>query len=225
DTVFEFDLRNPLRTLREMFPKRGPRGFRHYVSTPHGLHLQVFGEQNTLLRLHRDPARFDQRASRQLLNHFIRLVAAMAREPALPVRTLPYLEREEARPVTWPTAFDVLPSGETLASRFMETAGRHADRIAVSCGDKAITYAELDARSNALAARLRALGAARDSLVGLCIDRSVDQIVGLLAILKAGAGYLPLDPAYPEDRLAFLLADSGTRLVVTDGALPERLAA
>lgn len=223
ETVFEFDLRNPLKTLREMFPQRGPRNFRHYVSTAHGLHLQVFGEQSPLLRLHRDPSRFDRRAARQLLNHFMRLVAAMAKEPERPVRDLDYLEREEALPVTWPSGFERRQSAGTLVSRFMATAQRHADRIAVSCGERSISYAQLDEASNALAARLRRLGAKRNALIGLCVDRSIEQIIGVLGILKAGAAYLPLDPGYPEERLAFLLQDSGARLVVTGGVLPAGL--
>jgi amino acid adenylation domain-containing protein len=87
--------------------------------------------------------------------------------------------------------------------------------VAVCAGRERITYGELDARANRLAHALRRQGVARDVLVGCCLDRGIELIVGILGILKAGGAYLPIDPAYPERRNAFLLADSGAKLVVT----------
>ncbi|MGO4851173.1 AMP-binding protein, partial [Inquilinus sp. 2KB_12] len=91
--------------------------------------------------------------------------------------------------------------------------------------DQALTYAGLNAQANRLAHRLIALGAGPETLVGLCLERSIDMVVGLLATLKAGAAYLPLDPAYPPERLAFMLKDADPRLVLTAGtagrALPD----
>src|SRR5262249_9131085 len=89
-----------------------------------------------------------------------------------------------------------------------------------------LTYSELDRRANELARRLRALGVEPEAPVGLCLERSFDLLVGALGILKAGGAYVPLDPDYPRDRLAFMLSDSGTGVVVTDprlNALPSDL--
>jgi amino acid adenylation domain-containing protein len=88
-------------------------------------------------------------------------------------------------------------------------------RIAVSTLDEQITYGDLDIRANRLARHLKTLGVGPDMLVGLCVDRSIDMIVGLLGILKAGGAYLPIDPTYPSKRIEFLLADSAVRVVVT----------
>src|SRR5437868_4238463 len=79
---------------------------------------------------------------------------------------------------------------------FAAQVSRHLDKIAIICGKQQLTYDELNARSNQIARRLRELGIARESIVGICIDRSIDMAIGIVSILKAGAGYLPLDPDY-----------------------------
>ena len=86
-----------------------------------------------------------------------------------------------------------------------------------------LSYGELDARSNQLAHHLRALGVGPEVVVGLCLERSLEMLVALLAILKAGGAYLPLDPDYPRERLAFMLADAGAPVLVTHSALRARL--
>ncbi|WP_219501730.1 non-ribosomal peptide synthetase [Nonomuraea ceibae] len=95
--------------------------------------------------------------------------------------------------------------------------------VAAICGDERITYAELDARSRALARRLRAAGAGRGTLVAICARRSIDLLAGLLAVVRAGAAYLPLDPGHPAERLAYVLADSGAQLLLTQRGLSTRL--
>ena len=84
---------------------------------------------------------------------------------------------------------------------------------------------ELDARANQLAHHLRALGVGPEVVVGLCVERSLEMVVGLIGILKAGGAYLPLDPDYPPERLAFMLADAGAPVLVTQSALLDRLPA
>src|SRR6185295_3325219 len=106
---------------------------------------------------------------------------------------------------------------------FAEQAARTPTAVALTFGDESVDYAELDARANRLAHRLAKLGARPDALVGLCVDRSIETVVGILAILKAGAAYLPLDPAYPEDRLAYMLEDSSAPIVVTTSEMAGRL--
>ena len=104
---------------------------------------------------------------------------------------------------------------EMIASQ----ARRTPDAVALIFDDQHMTYRELDERSNQLAHYLRSLGVGPDTLVGICIERSCDMVVGLLAILKAGAAYLPLDPALPRERLRFMLQDSGTPLLITQHSL------
>ena len=82
-------------------------------------------------------------------------------------------------------------------------------------GEESLSYGELDRRANQLAHHLRALGVGPEVVVGLCVERSPEMLVGLLGILKAGGAYLPLDPSYPHERLAFMLADAGAPVLVT----------
>ncbi|HEX8212567.1 MAG TPA: amino acid adenylation domain-containing protein [Longimicrobium sp.] len=99
------------------------------------------------------------------------------------------------------------------------------ERVAVSSADAALTYAELHAAADQLAVRLRRLGVGPEVRVGICLERSVELVVAVLGVWKAGGAYLPLDPGYPADRLAYILADSGAGVVVTTGALEGRLPA
>ena len=110
------------------------------------------------------------------------------------------------------------PVDDRSTTPVRRAGGAHARTPSRSAfGGRTMTYAELDARANRLARRLRARGAGPEALVGLLVERSMETVVGILGILKAGAAYLPLDPAYPDDRLAWMLEDSGARLVVTAG--------
>ena len=97
--------------------------------------------------------------------------------------------------------------------------------IAVSCGEEHLSYAELDRRANNVARRLKAMGVAPDTIVGLCAERSLDLVIGVLGILKSGGAYVPLDPGDPKDRLSFILADTRATVVVShravQAALPE----
>ncbi|HVG91097.1 MAG TPA: non-ribosomal peptide synthetase, partial [Alphaproteobacteria bacterium] len=113
-------------------------------------------------------------------------------------------------------------AGVALADLMREGA---PGSIAVICEQETLTYGELDRRANQLAHHLQGLGAGLESLVGICMKRSPEMLVGLLGVLKAGAAYLPLDPAYPQERLAFMIADAGVRLVITQKELKGRTAA
>ena len=97
------------------------------------------------------------------------------------------------------------------------------DAVAVVFEDRQLTYAELNARANRLAHHLRSLGAGPETRVAICLERSLEMVVGLLAVLKAGGAYVPLDPAYPEERLAFMLADSAPLALLTQGNLATSL--
>src|SRR5262249_20322189 len=96
---------------------------------------------------------------------------------------------------------------------------------AVVFEDQRLTYGELDAHANQLAHHLRGLGVGPEVVVGLCVERSLEMLIGLLGILKAGGAYLPLDPDYPPDRLAFMLADARAPVLVTQSALLDQLPA
>ena len=100
---------------------------------------------------------------------------------------------------------------------------RTPDAIAVICGDESLSYRELNRRANRVAHALQKLGVCADLPVGLCVERSVDGLVGLLGILKAGGGYVPLDPSFPDHRLRLMLDDAQVAIVVAQGHLRRRL--
>ena len=98
---------------------------------------------------------------------------------------------------------------------FEAQADRTPDAVAAACQDRSITYQELSHRSNQLALYLRKAGIGPESLVGLCVERSLEMMVGILGILKAGGAYVPLDPSYPPERLSFMVEDSGIGVILT----------
>ena len=169
---------------------------------------------------------FDASTAARLADHFTALLEAVAadvetRPLEADLRTAAERERLDA----WSRS-DVEVAAETdaLHAAFEAHAARSPNAAAVLSGDAAITYAELDARSNRLARRLRASGVGAEARVGVAMERSPELLVALLAVLKAGGAYVPLDPSYPEDRLAFMLADSGAAVLVTEEAHADRFA-
>jgi amino acid adenylation domain-containing protein/non-ribosomal peptide synthase protein (TIGR01720 family) len=166
----------------------------------------------------------------RLVKHYENLLRAAIADPALPVSALPLLDAEERRALIG-APMAAAPATRCLHHWFEAQAARTPDAVAVTVprtqetAGEALTYAALNTRANRLAHCLRQRGAGPEMLVGLCVDRSLDMIVGVLGILKAGAAYVPLDPDYPRDRLAFMLADSGVPILVTQShhraALPE----
>ncbi|HEX9935824.1 MAG TPA: amino acid adenylation domain-containing protein, partial [Longimicrobium sp.] len=162
---------------------------------------------------------------RRLVGHFTHLVEQAAACPDARLSRVTLLTRAERRQVVeeWsraPAEHPVVPpAGACIHELFAARAERTPEALAVVCGEDALTCRELDARANRLARRLVGLGAGPEVRVGVCLERSAESVVAMLAVFKAGATYLPLDPAYPADRLAYMLADSGARVLVTQASL------
>ncbi|XYH97209.1 amino acid adenylation domain-containing protein [Sorangium sp. So ce1128] len=166
-------------------------------------------------------------AAASLLRQCRALLGAMAARPQARLAELPLVDEAERRRLLsdWNATATAFP-GEACAHALFEAhAARTPDAVAVVCEETAISYRELDRRANQVARRLRALGVGPEDRVGLCVERSLDMIVGLLGALKAGAAYVPLDPKLPRERLCSVLRDSGARVVVTQerwsGALDD----
>ncbi|MCW3052829.1 MAG: Non-ribosomal peptide synthetase component, partial [Chthonomonadales bacterium] len=153
------------------------------------------------------------------------LLAGAAATPETPLSQLPLLSTQERRQllVEWNDTSVPLPSPLCLHQRIGEQAQRTPNAIALRFANHSLTYAQLDARANQLAHRLQEAGAGPEMLVGLCAERSVEMVIGLLGILKAGAAYVPLDPAYPQERLQHMVADAAMSVILTRQALQEIL--
>ena len=134
---------------------------------------------------------------------------------------LPPAERQKIL-CDWNDTARVIPAA-TLPELFASQVARTPDAVAAVFEDARLSYGELDARASQLAHHLRALGVGPEVVVGLCIERSLEMLIGLLGILKAGGAYLPLDPDYPRERLAFMLADAAAPVLVTRAALRAQL--
>jgi amino acid adenylation domain-containing protein len=166
---------------------------------------------------------FAEATVRRLVRSWETLLEGLVAEPGTPVEALALLTGAERRQVleTWSRSTDEVPRELCLHDLFARQAASTPEAVALISGDTEgeteITYRELDRRSALLAWRLHAAGAEPDVPVAVLLERSADMVVALLGILRAGAGYLPLDLGYPAERLAWMLEDSGARLVVTRG--------
>ncbi|HEY0605419.1 MAG TPA: amino acid adenylation domain-containing protein, partial [Herpetosiphonaceae bacterium] len=161
----------------------------------------------------------------QLIEHYRSLLAAVVANPRQSITTLPLLadaERERLL-VSWNATAAAYPQDQCLHQLVEAQVARTPEAVALRCGTATLTYAELNTRANQLAHHLQALGVGPDVRVGLCLDRSLELVIGLLGVLKAGGAYVPIDPSYPQERITFLLADAQLGALVTQAALSETL--
>ena len=170
------------------------------VEQPDGLAASL--EYNTDL--------FDAASVARTAGHLHTLLEGIAAEPDARLGELPLLTAPERRQLltTWNATHKAVPLDEPLHHFISRQVARTPHAVAVTFEGRHLTYAELEDRADRLAHRLRALGVGEESRVGLCLERSHDMVIALLATLKAGAAYVPLEPAYPRERLAFMAADA-----------------
>ncbi|MFZ5918494.1 MAG: amino acid adenylation domain-containing protein, partial [Chloroflexota bacterium] len=168
---------------------------------------------------------FEGETIERLIGHYQTLLAGIVAHPEQSVDSLPLLTEAERQQlvVTWNQTEAPYPAGLCVHELFAAQAARTPEAAAVVYEGRQMSYGELDRRANQLARYLQQLGVGPERLVGLCLDRSSDLIVGILGILKAGAAYLPMDPSYPAERLAFMLADAGVQVLLTQAHLKERM--
>ncbi|HEX8189018.1 MAG TPA: amino acid adenylation domain-containing protein, partial [Pyrinomonadaceae bacterium] len=169
---------------------------------------------------------FEAETIGRLAGHFRRLLEAAVADPRRRVSELPLADDAERRTllVEWNRTNGGGEPAECLHRLFEAQAARTPDAVAIVCGERRVSYRELDAAAELLARRLRALGVGPERAVGLCAGRSIEMVVGLLAILKSGGAYLPLEPEYPDGRLSFMLEDSGANVLLARPELSPRFA-
>ncbi|ELS00896.1 amino acid adenylation enzyme/thioester reductase family protein [Xenococcus sp. PCC 7305] len=157
----------------------------------------------------------------RLLGHVQNLLAGLIANPEQDLASLPLLTNAEQQQLLWEwnnTQQDY-PRDKCIHHLFEQQVNKTPNAIAVVSGAEKLTYQELNYKANQLARYLRSLEVGAETLVGICIERSLEMVIGLLAILKVGAAYVPLDPSYPRDRLAYMLEDAEVEIILTQGDL------
>nr|WP_276540155.1 non-ribosomal peptide synthetase [Paenibacillus dendritiformis] len=159
----------------------------------------------------------------RMAGHFQQVIDAIARDPHRKLSSIEIIGPEERAQIleTFNDTWADYPGGKTIHQLVEEQAERTPDRAAVVYEGSQLTYRDLNTKANRLARTLRAEGVRPDQPVGLLAERSLEMIVGLLAILKAGGAYVPIDPEYPEERIGYMLEDSGAQLLLTQSHLQK----
>jgi amino acid adenylation domain-containing protein len=212
-----FDLEGPVHLLHS-----------HLSRTNYPLTLVVDPTAELRLQVIYDAGRFDADAIERLLGHLGNVLKAMVANIEQPIASLSMLSAAEAKTllIDWndgqkdsSLAGDIYP----ISRLFEQQVERTPHAIAVVHQRLQMTYAELNAKANKLAHHLKNLGVGQESLVGVCVERSVEMLVAVLATLKTGGAYLPLDPTYPKSRLDFMLNDSGVKVLLSEARLLQAL--
>jgi len=190
------------------------------------LALGVDAEEPLRACIHYDTDLFDAAAVDRMLGHFARLLEAMAAGPERPLGSLDLLGEAERAVVLeeWNRTEAEYPADRCIHELFEAQVARTPGAVAVRVEEESLTYRELDARANRLAHHLRRRGVGPEVRVGVLVERSPALIAAVLGVLKAGAAYVPLDPAYPAERLRYVLEDSGARVLVTGDGVEAALA-
>ncbi|MUG94289.1 amino acid adenylation domain-containing protein [Scytonema sp. UIC 10036] len=186
--------------------------------------LAASGEQLSLKVIY-DTSRFEDSTISRMLGHFVTMLQAIVTNPQQPISSLPLLTELELQQllVEWNNTSKNYPSDKCISDLFEEQVARTPNAVAVVFEDQQLTYQQLNCRANQLAHHLRSMGVSSDVLVGICVERSIEMVVGLLGILKAGGAYVPLDPEYPTERLRFILEDARVSVLLTQQHLVELL--
>jgi amino acid adenylation domain-containing protein len=200
----------------------------HVSFTPFDLFVNVTDAGSTLIvDTDFNSDLFDAATVERMMAGFDTLLRAITAAPAAPARELPILSAAERQRIVveWNDTATAYPDDAFVHARFEEWVERQPRATALHVDGRNLTYRSLNSRANQLARWLRARGVGADVLVGVCCERSIEMMVAILGVLKAGGAYVPIDPEYPDDRVAFMLADAGAPVVLTQARWTERLQA
>ncbi|UKP01065.1 amino acid adenylation domain-containing protein [Nostoc sp. UHCC 0870] len=198
---------------------------RNFEQTNYPLILVAEPGEQLSIRISYDTSQFADDSIKRMLGHLQVLLKSIAENPHQKLENLPLLTPAERHQllVEWNNTQTEYPQDKCLHELFEAQVEKTPDAVAVVFRDQQLTYRELNNRANQLAHHLQTLGVAPEVLVGICVNRSLEMMVGLLGILKAGGAYIPLDPTYPPERLAYMLADSQLPILLTQKQLLDKL--
>ncbi|MBN1888044.1 MAG: amino acid adenylation domain-containing protein [Thermoflexales bacterium] len=187
--------------------------------------VELEGGQGVVGGLEYNSDLFDETTITRMLDHFQMLLRSIVSDPGQCICKLPVLTELERQQILfdWNATQTDFPHDVCFHQLFEEQSARTPDAIALVYRDQHLSYRELNARANQLAHHLQSLGVGPEIAVGVCMERCAEMVVGFLGILKAGGVYVPLDPAYPQERLAFMLQDAGIQILLTHQELSHSL--
>jgi amino acid adenylation domain-containing protein/thioester reductase-like protein/FkbM family methyltransferase len=199
--------------------------FRAIEQTNYPLAVLVAPGEQLLLKVMYDTSRFEDSTISRMLGHFVTLLEGIVANPSQQIYQLPILTESEQQQllVQWNDTGVDYACNKCIHQLFEEQVERTPDAVAVVYENEQLTYEQLNYRANQLANYLQTLGVKPDVLVGICVERSLEMVVGLLGILKAGGAYVPLDPEYPIERLSFMLEDAQVSVLLSQQHLIEKL--
>ncbi|HEY0736251.1 MAG TPA: amino acid adenylation domain-containing protein [Herpetosiphonaceae bacterium] len=198
---------------------------RVFQKTNYPLTLTVVPGPSLTLRLGYETHRFDAATIKRLLTQLETVLASMADQLDLRLADVDFLTEAERQRLIhdWNATTVDYPQDVCLHTLIEQQGTRTPEAIAVTFEGQSLSYAELDARANQLARQLQSLGVVPETRVAICLERSLELVVGLLGILKAGGAYVPLDPSYPPERLQFMLGDSQTPVLITQQTIAQAM--
>src|SRR6267378_1472513 len=225
ESILVFDshtLDAQLRALGEAWNERRFLGLGH---TNYPLTVVAYGDRELLLQIEYSRRRFDDAVVARMLGHLQTLLEGIAARPEARLKDVPLLTDAERRQllVEWNETQTDYPAEASIQELFEAQARLTPDAVAVEYEGLELTYGQLNARANQLAHYLGRHGVGPEVMVGICVERSLEMVVGILGILKAGGAYVPLDPDYPASRLSFMLDDTAAPVVLTQARLRDRV--
>ncbi|MFK7802578.1 MAG: amino acid adenylation domain-containing protein [Anaerolineae bacterium] len=221
--VFEnYDLNSALRRNGGKWLKRK---FSYQGQTSFPLTLMAYSDSQITFRIEYDPEVYTQQVVNKILNHLKTMLQSMAERPYVPAHSLPYLTEDEIDFLANKINPRISPSGleETVFETFVQLAKKIPAKDAVSDANRSLSYRELADRANQLGHYLINLGVKPNEPVGICMNRSVDMVISMLAVMASGGAFVPLDPTFPRDRLAHMLEDSNMKILISEGDLLNAL--
>ena len=224
ESIFNFQDPSWDAALRAQGGKWSSREFDIRSQSNYPLAVDAYGGSALVIKVLYQRARFEDETITRLLGHLRTLLEGMAENPARRLCQFPLLTQAERQQtlIEWNDTAAEFPQDKCVHQLFEEQARRTPDALAVADDQGQRSYRELDQEAEGLAQELRGLGVGPEARVGVCIERSAEMVAALLAVLKAGAAYVPLDPAYPPERLAFMLADAKAPVLLTQQSLLEK---
>jgi natural product biosynthesis luciferase-like monooxygenase protein len=231
ETIIVFNDRDNDARLKSFGAGWERRDFELHDQTNFPLNVMAYDEPEITFKLSYDRGRFTRATMERIASLLESLLVAMGERPDAPLRDLPRLPEQDARAVLGTfNATDARFQGPScIHEAFEAQVDRTPNATAIVFRDRSLTYRELDERANRVAEELASRGIGADSMVGVFVERSLEMVIGLFGILKAGAAYVPMDPAYPRERVAIMLEDTAAPVVLTlerlKAELPETRAA